>query len=108
MGERKDSAILSDARAEDLRAQLAAHDDAVAKARKDELKAKYKNVDKFLKSKELAAVLETSKELTASLASASEDRDLYFALDNIRVGAEALQTTLDNRARAEGLSFDAD
>lgn len=105
MAETKKPAKLSDERAETLRQQLADHDRAVAEERREELKAKYKDVDKFLRSPELAKIVEKSEELKAGLASSSEDRNIYYALDNIRVGVEALKTTLEQRARAEGLSF---
>jgi hypothetical protein len=107
MADTKKPAKLSDEKVETLRQQLADHDRLVEEERKQELVGRYKDVHTFLSSKEVGKVVEEADKLASTLASASEDRNLYFSLTNVKVAFDALQTTLDQRARAEGLTFEA-
>jgi molecular chaperone GrpE (heat shock protein) len=97
---------LTEEEAEALREKLAKHDEEQARIRTEAMKEKYSDIHKFLKSKALTDIREKAEELTAAVASSAEDRNLYYALDNVRIGLEGLKGAFDQRTNAVGVKFD--
>jgi hypothetical protein len=88
---------LTPAKAEKLREQLAEFDREQAEQRAAEMNEKYQGVSDFIASSEVEGVLKTADDLTGAFSGSAEDRNLFYALENVKTAFRSVETALAQR-----------
>lgn len=99
----QDAPVMTDEEADRIRARLVEHETRKDQEAREGAKAKYAEVNQLLNKSELRELAKTATKIGTSLSQATEDRNLFYALDNIATAVEALDAALRQRVLTLGI-----